>query len=178
MHGLIIVLLPEDAVRQDKINVLMDIERRVYPYKTFYHTGDERPCLCTEQGTSPEPSCQDCQGTGRTHRNPNGRLDYWLLRGRFDGYIGTGQTDLQSSTGDFFREFVFCQTAVNGLLFHEDEHDDVDANVVPASQIHLKVLKENWITPDFGWVEDIFSITDDPREHYQGYWAAGLDYHC
>lgn len=73
--------------------------------------------------------------------------------------------------------FGYCQTAVNGLLFHDDEHDDVDTNVVSAAQIYLNVLKENWITPDLGWVENIFTVTDDPREHYKGHWAAGLDYH-
>lgn len=177
MHGFVIVLLPEDAMRQDKINLLMEIEERVYPYKSFYHKGDDRPCRCTEHGASPESSCRDCQGTGRTRHNPKGKLDYWLLGGRFDGYIRTGKTDSQKSIGNFLLEFVYGQTAVNGLLFHEDEHDDVDTNVVSAAQINMSVLKENWITPDVGWVEDIFTVTDDPREHYKGYWAAGLDYH-
>lgn len=177
MHGFVIVLLPEDMIRNDKLHLLMDIENRIYPYKSFLHKGDDRPCRCMDQAGSPNPSCHNCQGTGRTRYNPNGTLDYWLLGGRFDGYIRNGTIAPKKSIGNFLLELSYGQAAVDGLLFQADEHDDVETNVVPVAQIHLKVLNHNWITPDSGWVEDIFTITDDPREHYKGHWAAGLDYH-
>ena len=44
-------------------------------------------------------------------------------------------------------------------------------------RVHLKVLRETWITPDAGWVDDIFALADDPRERSKGYWAAAVDYH-
>ena len=63
------------------------------------------------------------------------------------------------------------------LAWAADEHDDVETNMVPVAKIHLKVLNLSWITPDLGWVENIFTLTDDPCERYKGHWATGLDYH-
>lgn len=90
------VLLPENVIRQDKINLLKDIESRIYPYKRFFHKGEDRPCRCTEQGASLDASCNYCQGTGRTLRNLQGKIDYWLLGCVLKGYILTGVMDPES----------------------------------------------------------------------------------
>lgn len=77
MHGFAIVLLTKEMIQQDKLNLVFDIEDK----------DDDRLCSCVEQNSAPNPSCLICQGTGKTRHNVNGRFDYWLLGGRFDGYI-------------------------------------------------------------------------------------------
>ena len=177
MHGFAIVLLTKEMIQHDKLNLVFDIEDIVYDYKNYFHKNDERLCSCVVQNSAPNPSCLICQGTGKTRHNVNGRFDYWLLGGRFDGYIRNGKPDPEKIKGNFLLELLYMRTAKQGLLFHEEEHDEVEANVIPVEQIHQRVLRENWIIPDHGWIEDIVTLTDNPREAYKNYWAAGIDFH-
>lgn len=177
MHSFALVLLTKEMVQQDKLDLLFEIEDIVYPYKHVFHKDDERTCHCVKQTNVPDPKCPICQGTGKTRQNAHGKFDYWLLGGRFDGYIRTGKTDPQKTIGNILLEFFYMRTAAQGLLFHEDEHDEVENNVVSVDHIHLKVLRERWIIPEHGWVEDIFAITDNPQAIYKDYWAAGIDFH-
>ena len=177
MHGFIIVLLREEEAQQGKAHLLHHIEKIVYPYKRAYDQGDERVCGCADETGAANPNCEDCKGTGKSPHNPNGKLDYWVLGGRYEGFIRNGKIDPQKSIGDFFTELINFMSSSSGNVLPDSSHSEIDTNVVPIDHIHLNVLREVWITPDHGWVENIFNFTDDPRQKYKDHWVAGIDYH-
>ena len=179
MHGFAIIVVPQDVVASGRRDLLQHIDTRVYPYMHHYRRGDERPCPCTRDGKPAEPDCDHCQGTGRTLYNEKGKIDYWMLGGRFDGYIRSGRLDQEKGFGNFFLELARGVAASRGAawLLSESEQGKLANNVVPVTRIHLRVLYAAWITPEGDWIEDVFDLADDPREYYKDYWAAGLDYH-
>lgn len=177
MHGFLIVLLPERVALPDKGTVLKEVAERVAPYERRQHNKEDHGLQAANSGTDRGTASQKGSGAELTRQDPNAKLDYWVLGGRFDGYIRSGTLHPDKSMANLLTELVRLTLAGGGADLPEDDHDDVETNVVPVARIHLKVLRDTWITPDLGWVDDIFALADDPRERYRGHWAAGVDYH-
>lgn len=83
----------------------------------------------------PDPECYTCKGTGKivTTDNPNGKFDWYVIGGKWNGCLTGNPIDLP--------------------YVH-----DVDNNVVPIQLAKEKALKENRIprallTPDGQWHE-------------------------
>ena len=102
-------------IQQDKLNLVFDIEDK----------DDDRLCSCVEQNSAPNPSCLICQGTGKTRHNVNGRFDYWLLGGRFDGYIRYGKTDPEKIKGNFLLELLYMRTGTVAVTLNSEHQLNV-----------------------------------------------------
>jgi hypothetical protein len=101
------------------------------------------------QRLSPNPSCETCDGTGvyETTNNPDSFWDWWVIGGRWDGWI-YGKEHQEKSSDE------------NGFNFGE-EHHTVKNNSRPVCEIPLG--------EDGEWFYPFAIITPDGDLHTGGY---------
>jgi hypothetical protein len=96
----------------------------------------------------PEPDCESCNGTGKhmTTYNPKSKWDWWVVGGRWDGYVQDREAERRDDTGFNFG----------------DEHHQIVNNEMPADKLAFQIEK----TKDFGPPYAI--VTPDGEWHSRG----------
>lgn len=108
----------------------------------------------------PNPECKECDGTGHmlTTDNPNGRWDWYVIGGRWSGWLIQDQT-----------------------ISHFPYFDDVENNVVAVSIAKEKAVKGKCIplavlTPDGHWYDrDDLEDTEEQEEIWRQKYLEILD---
>lgn len=106
-------------------------------------------------------------------RNPQGRWDYWVIGGRWDGVIQGKSRNTK------------------GRSNYGPEHEQLQYNICPVRELPADVLPEWILTPDGKWYEqEMRSLYPTPQENeawrkvvqplleqYQDCFAVGVDCH-
>ncbi len=177
MHTFAVVLIPESLSTREEI--LDYIEERIAPHKHYFYIGMERTCECVrENGGVAKKTCNFCGGKGITRYNPNGRLDYWILGGRFNKYVHLLRYEPDTSFDIFMVELARSFASSAGRVFHYGEHDSIEDNIGSKQNIHPEAITFEYVDTDGKWVESHHPVNlAHLLEKYPGYCAAGIDYH-
>lgn len=97
---------------------------------------------------SPDPECEDCQGTGTrmSTRNPLSKWDWWVIGGRWDGWIRGPKVE------------EACRDKEDGGFNFGDQHHQTTNNVRLVKDIPIKAESDHYtpfavLTPDGSWHE-------------------------